>query len=209
MKKLYLVTLILVLLLSACGRATPAPTQEISMPVEQPQTPPTPAVQVTETEAAAEEVPYPYPFPTPIVPYVYEAPYALPPTPVPPGLDIVYVEPSHGADTGAVKGILIDEDTGEPLSFQAVYLGTKVLMAVGDGFTITVQERTSPQTMSDAEGRFGIGDVPPGPYFVLIWTPFDASIIIDPETGREMEITIEAGQTLDLGELKGINPLTH
>ncbi len=205
MRKFVLVfSLILIAALGACrgsGTNTSAPTQlEVQQNVELQ----TPAETTPQVQAAS---PQPYPYPSP-QPYQSPTPRSYPgpedgvkiftPTPL--------VVPTAGADSGVVTGKLINIETGEPIAFQSVYLGTKNYLTPGPGYTYTLQEFSSPHSISDAEGRFAIGAVPPGEYILMIFTPFGATVVMQPNSDRELEVIVEAGEVLDLGTMEALEP---
>lgn len=136
-----------------------------------------------------------YPYPEPVE---NQAQATLPPFSPP--------IPSEGK--GIVIGQVIDENSGEPLVYYTVVLGELIPLEPGPAYTIGVHERSSPRAFSDGEGRFGIGDVPPGTYALLIWTPFEATIVQDPETDSDMLVEVAAGQSLDLGTIMTSAPTT-
>jgi hypothetical protein len=179
MKSTALAFLIIILLISACS----------------PGVSPTPAPVEVDT-----------PYPAPGTPFVYVPAYPMddPSVQFP---DVPFVIPSPESGRGVIVGHVVDRNTGEDLSFQTIYLASKIPFSDGEGYSIAIQERSSPNTMSDKQGRFAIGEIQPGEYFIMIWTPMDASVVIDPKTGSEMEIIIEAGQVLDVGTVGAVDPL--
>jgi hypothetical protein len=184
---LSVIGLVVVLLLGACSQS------EIK-------TAPAP-----EKGSTPEAYPYPYPqsaLPSGGGPTSY--PFPIPDQPTP---DVVYVEPTPGSDTGVIIGRLVDLMTEAPLPFLSVYAGTIIPFAKGEGFSVGVQEKSSPHTMSDIEGRFALGNVPPGTYVLLVWTPFSSYMITQPGSKDLMEITVEAGKTLDIGVVKALDPM--
>jgi len=187
----YALALYLILTLAACSGST-GPAQTTQAIREQPLGP--------------TDQPYPYPLPilriTPTSPY--PGPQAEPSKPVYPSTPLVI--PPAGENTGVVTGRLVDEQTGGPLAYQSVYLADKIPLTPGPGYTLGIQERSSPHALTNEKGQFAIGDIPPGTYVMMVWTPFNASVVIDQATGKELEVSIVAGQILDLGDLPAISP---
>jgi hypothetical protein len=101
---------------------------------------------------------------------------------------------------------MLDLNTGEPMRFVHVYLGKKIFLTPGPGYNYGLQEKSSPHTQTDENGRFAIGDVPPGTYLLMIFTPRSASVVMEPNTDREMDVVVEAGETHDVGEVKALPP---
>ena len=148
-------------------------------------------------------------YPSPTM-FVYLTP-TLPSYPVPrSGTDmytpVPFIVPEPSAGTGVVVGQMIDSNTGEPMKFVYMYLGKRIYLTPGPGYTYALQEKSSPHTQTDENGRFAIGDVPPGSYLLMIFTPHNASVVMEPNTDREKEIVVEAGKTLELGEVEALPP---
>jgi hypothetical protein len=184
----------LIFLVSACSGTvedTPTPVSAFT---------PT-SMQVVEEEETSSA----YPLPERYVPPTLS--YPLPPTEVPVFASSEFTIPAPDDESGVVIGQLIDIDTNELLAGQSVYLGQKIFHTPGPDYSIGVQEMSSPHTIANSEGRFALGDVEPGEYVILVWTPFNAYIITDPITNIEVQVRVNAGETLDLGVLMAKNPL--
>lgn len=200
------IIIIFVILISGCSgdKITPSGTEASAYPNPAP---------ITEQAASLNDS-EPYPLPTEI--YLNPTPMAYPSPTIDPNytstaVDLIistptiYTVPAAGQDTGVVTGQLFDQATNLPMAKVTVYLGT-ILELYPEGYSYTIQERSSPHTYSDFEGKFAIGNVPPGEYVLMVWTPFGATVVIDPETEKELKILIEAGQTINLGDLSAANP---
>jgi len=116
------------------------------------------------------------------------------------------VLPTPGPDTGVVIGQIIDIETKQPLAFGTVYLGFKTLLTPGPGYTYGINERTSPHAIMDDKGKFAIGDVPPGNYIVIVFHPRAASVVMIPNTDKELEVKVRAGEAIDIGTVQAKNP---
>lgn len=110
--------------------------------------------------------------------------------------------PKPDSTTGLVTGRLIHRISQTPLQGQAVYVGDLVPLNLGPEFLITLQQNSSPHDMIDQNGYFAIGGVKPGTYGLIIWNPVSSTVIPDASNpGQELRVTVQAGQTLDLGEI--------
>lgn len=201
-KSVLVFLLLLTLTLGACRRAgadTPAPTQTEARLTAEIQAPGTPEVQASSPQ------PYPYPSPEPFVTRTPRS-YPAPQENVSIATATPLVVPTASADSGVVTGKLINLETGEPIAFQSVYLGTKNYLTPGPGYTYTLQENSSPHTLSDENGMFAIGAVPPGEYILMIFTPFGATVVMQPNSDRELDVVIKAGEVLDLGTMEALEP---
>jgi nitrous oxide reductase accessory protein NosL len=205
MRKLVLVSLLIVVLaLAGCrgaGSTTPTPTQaEPAKTAEVQEAQPTqPQVQATDSQA------YPYPSPQAFMTRTPRT-YPEPQNNVAISTATPIVVPTAGKDTGVVTGVLINTETGEPMAYQSVYLGMRIYLTPGPGYTYALQEASSPHAITAEDGEFAIGDVPPGDYILMIFTPFGASVVMQPNTDRELDVKVAAGQVLDVGTLEAVQP---
>jgi hypothetical protein len=158
----------------------------------------------TETPyPSTESSAYPYPYPLPVTELILPTRDASYPAPLPtPTFGVPYEVPEATADKGAVIGRLVDINTGEPLAFQKVYLGFKIPLTPGPGVNYGLQEQSSPQTITDEQGRFAIGDIDPGSYILIAFHPAAISVVLMPNSDLELDVVVSAGQFQDLGELK-------
>lgn len=193
-KLVLLIGLISLLVLAGCsqsGGGTPTPTQAVELP------PATQQPQVLPTKDPA------YPAPPTFVhstPRSYPAPGGATATVAP------FVVPTPGSDTAVVTGVLVNVEDGTPLEFASIYLGKKIYLTPAPGYTYGLQEASSPHSLTNPDGQFAIGDVPPGQYILMIFTPFGASVVMEPNTDRELDVTVTAGQLLDIGTMEAIMP---
>lgn len=161
-----------------------------------------------ETSEPAEGEAYPYPLPQqqlyiPPTPRSYPEPQGGSANPF---ASTPFVVPDPGADTGVVTGQLLAVENGEPMAFQTVYLGMKIPLTPGPGFTYGLQEISSPHTVTTEDGMFAMGEVPPGSYLVMVFTPHSVSVVMQPDTDQELEVLVSAGETIDLGALEAVTP---
>ncbi|MCI0519614.1 MAG: carboxypeptidase-like regulatory domain-containing protein [Chloroflexi bacterium] len=189
-KKIALIFL-LILLLSGCSQAKggePYP------------------VKTDAPAAVTGEQPYPYPYPLPTK-YIEPTPRSYP---EPQGGEAAVQEftiPAPTADKGVVTGRLFDNNTGEPLAFQTVYLAKRIMLTPGPGYTYGITEKASPHTITLPDGRFAMGEVKPDTYILMIYTPHKTTVVMQPNTDMEMDVVVEAGGVLDLGDIKALSPL--
>jgi len=119
------------------------------------------------------------------------------------------IVPTPGSDSGVIIGILLDEADNTAIANQTIFLGDVIYPSVGSGFSIGIDQSKSPTTVTNQDGEFAIGSVPPGEYVIMVWTPVMSSAVLDPGTNEPMVIVIMANQTFDIGSLKVANPLRN
>jgi hypothetical protein len=209
--QVFLLLILLVSVLAGCSRTGLPATAEIQVTQpsasEVPIAYPSPVSSSPPETSSQSQEGTPYPAPTE---YVYET-ATLPSYPVPRSGTSAFTPqtfdvPEPTADKGVVTGTMLDLNTGEPMRFVWIYLGKKIFLTPGPGYNYALQEKSSPHTQSDENGRFAIGDVPPGNYLLMIFTPRSASVVMVPNTDREQEVVVEAGETNDVGEVKALPP---
>lgn len=200
------------LALTACsgtgGQEPPAPTQQSTQTVRSMQQPAESADSATPIPTLQEAIsPYPYPLPTQPRAVTTPVPYPSPennaqtrPT------DTALVIPSPDANTGVVVGELVSTNDGSPLNNKLVYLGKKMYLTPGPGYTYGIQENSSPQAWSSESGKFVISNIPPGQYILMLFTPHSATVVMQPNSDRELDVNVEAGKILDLGRLEAVPP---
>ena len=110
--------------------------------------------------------------------------------------------PTPGQATGVVIGRIVSVTTEAPLVAHAVYLGEILPLEPGPEYLVTLQVETSPHTVTDSDGTFALGDVEPGSYPLIIWTPFQSFVVPDDRGEKEMQVVVKAGEVTDLGELR-------
>lgn len=203
-KSVFVFLLLLTLTLGACRRAgadTPAPvqTETLGTAEVQVEAPNTPEVQASSPQ------PYPYPSPEPFVTRTPRS-YPAPQEDVSIATATPLVVPTASADSGVVTGKLLNIETKEPIAFQSVYLAKKNFLTPGPGYTYTLKENSSPHSLTNEEGAFAIGNVPPGDYILMIFTPFGSTVVMQPNSDRELDLVVTAGLVLDIGVMEALEP---
>ena len=110
--------------------------------------------------------------------------------------------PTPGKNSGVVAGRVVSVTTGAPLVSLAVYLGEFLPLQPGSDYLVTLQVETSPHTTTDNQGYFALGDIEPGSYPLVIWTPFKSLVVSDSTGEEELQVAVKAGELTNLGELK-------
>jgi len=111
------------------------------------------------------------------------------------------VIPKPDEKNGVVVGQLVLRGSGAPLAALPVYLGQTLPLEPGPGYLVTFQEKSSPHTTADGDGRFALA-APPGAYVFIIWTPFHSRVVMNPATNKEWEVSVKAGETTNVGKIE-------
>jgi hypothetical protein len=124
----------------------------------------------------------------------------LTPTPIPPTAVSTTIPTSLPA-LGTVTGFLVDEAEEQPLADYGLYLA-KLLEPKGETLSVAALDATTdPRATTDGAGQFTFIDVAPGTYAVALMTPTGPALIKDAQTGKETLISVEGGETVDLGKI--------
>jgi hypothetical protein len=127
-----------------------------------------------------------------------------PPNPINPGVTPLSARTPillTDSSSGVITGRLIRDMSGLPLPGVAIYIADLVPLTPGPGNLITIQQKSSVHTTTDANGYFGL-IVKPGDYALVLWTPIRSMVIPDPQhEDKELLVTVEAGKTDDMGEI--------
>ncbi len=192
------------LLVASCGpQPTPTITVRLVTAAASPGSTPTaaayPGPQTQPPGSAATTGAYPGPQPQPPVVVVTPAPYPGPlPSPTSPPQPFVFTVPTPTSQTGVVKGQTLDT-TGKPY-IGAIYVGRAIYSTQATAEPIISFSDQDPMATQDpATGNFAIGQVAPGKYALVLWTPVAKTVVTDPKTGANLIFEVTAGQTTDLG----------
>jgi hypothetical protein len=108
--------------------------------------------------------------------------------------------PAPTPTTGQVKGVLVNESTGQGITARV----NLVPVEVGDDGSITfspelLKERS--MSLDAADGVFLFDDVEPGHYLITANIGGGLPLDITDDQGTQVVIQVEAGQVVDLGEV--------
>jgi hypothetical protein len=127
-------------------------------------------------------------------------PTSLPPSPTPPPTEVPATPvPTSLPTMGTVTGLLVDETTQEPLDDYVLYLA-KILKTSSEGLSVTALDATiDPRATTDGAGKFTFVNVAPESYALSLLIPTGPALIKDSRTEKEVILSVEAGETVDLG----------
>jgi hypothetical protein len=105
-----------------------------------------------------------------------------------------------------VHGVLLNAENQEPITFNNaaadIYLA-KIVYTTGEQRPFSLlDQQNSPHTTPDSRGVFVFDNVEPGEYAISVVTPLSQVVVRSADNIEEdLVFTIEAGETLDVGEV--------
>lgn len=112
-----------------------------------------------------------------------------------------FEKPISSVNSGAVYGKLLSI-TDKTISIDGVqiYIADIVPIEPNGGYVFTIQQNSSPQTVSNRDGRFSISGITPGEYALMLVTPIGQSTLLN-ENRELIKLNIKAGDVIDLGDV--------
>ncbi|MCU0520260.1 MAG: hypothetical protein MUF84_06170 [Anaerolineae bacterium] len=111
-----------------------------------------------------------------------------------------FTPPAPAEGRAIITGRLGVENTRQPMAGIEVYLGDHI-GSTDDTPLYGFDPGVAPRTVVGDDGRFVFPDVLPGRYVLIIWNAVSPMLARDADLGTPLDITVEAGQTTDLGLL--------
>jgi hypothetical protein len=161
----------------------------------------TPSSQTTaqagSTSPAATDSAYPYPGPA-----ATDSAYPGPQTPPPSGRQPEPI-PAPESGMGVIHGTLYDANTEQPIyDGVLVFLSPVVNTSTPDMDAVRLNIQTDRNITPDVQGGFAFGAVPPGRYGIVVKTPLKEYMARrSDDKNKDVILTVEAGQTVDLGKI--------
>lgn len=104
------------------------------------------------------------------------------------------------ASSGAVIGTLLL--SSHPVSGQRLALAEILKDDSGQERAAGFQRSDSPATITNEDGSFTFGDIPPGRYGLVLDTGVNSYLLLKPDSADDpLTMTVVAGEKLDLGTL--------
>jgi len=115
--------------------------------------------------------------------------------------EIEFEKPISSVESGAVYGKLLSI-TDKTISIDGVqiYIANIVPIEPDGGYVFTIQQNSSPQTVSNRDGRFAISGITPGEYALMLVTPIGQTTLLN-ENRELIKLNIKAGDVIDIGEV--------
>jgi hypothetical protein len=123
--------------------------------------------------------------------------------------EVPLVPPTPAPGKGIVIGVLLRDNLGLPLEAMTktrLYLGPVKTTTGGERF-VSHSANVDPVTFTGEDGTFIFTDIEPGSYGLIVATPISSVLMRHHDSGEEVVFTVEAGETVDLGELHFLSPL--
>lgn len=114
---------------------------------------------------------------------------------------LITVIPTPSApDKCTITGVLLVRPGPQPVK-RALLALADVIETNGTPIVASMDSRNAPRTLTDDNGRFVFVDVPADTYTLILDKITESFLLSHPTSGKDMLITCEAGQVIDLGEL--------
>lgn len=113
------------------------------------------------------------------------------------------VVPTPATGRAVVVGTLANLKSGGVVASIKVFLAKIYYSADGTQAAFGLDIRTSPRTVTSADGYFAFVDVEPGDYLLMVGDPtFAGTVKYSDSTGKDVVLKLNAGQTLNIGEAR-------
>ncbi|MHB1293514.1 MAG: hypothetical protein ACYC4R_00825 [Anaerolineae bacterium] len=173
---------------------------------------PAPPADATAVPTVAESTPAPedaYPAPA-VTDAAYPAPEATAAnssaTPFPTPVLETPVAPQADPEAGSVTGVIARQNLGMPgeaLSATTLYLAELLLDDQGElAGLAALEEESAPRAETNAQGQFIFEGLASGHYALIVKGPLGLVPARDLVSGTDVVIEVEAGQVIELGELR-------
>jgi hypothetical protein len=116
--------------------------------------------------------------------------------------------PQPAAGMGVVHGMVYSVTTDQPIyDGVIVYLSPVINTDNAAMDAVSLDLEGDPKATPDNQGGFAFADVPPGRYGIVVQTPLSQHLAhYADDQSKDVILTVEAGQTLDLGKLLSAYP---
>jgi hypothetical protein len=108
--------------------------------------------------------------------------------------------PQPKAGMGAITGQSPESAGRWPDSEVSIYAAPYAATGDGGGF-FALEPNQHPHAVLDSSGTFGINDVPPGTYVLVVGPEPSAARLVADEQNKTRIFTVEAGKVLQLGKI--------
>jgi hypothetical protein len=123
-----------------------------------------------------------------------------------PTIALVKVEPTFtpAPNAGSIKGVIYIEQNGKylPLKTTDLYLAKIMLSPSGVTGVAGLDVNSDPRASTDDKGAFLFQNIPAGKYGIILYLVTHAFLMDQTDKEASMIITVVAGKTTDLGDLK-------
>lgn len=113
--------------------------------------------------------------------------------------------PSPGPGFAVVWGMIVEAETQRAPLESVVYLGEVVRLDNGTP-VVRLERKSAPFATPSAEGWFIFGDVQPGEYGLVVYTPDFSFLVDNPRDAESLIFTVHSEEVLDLGTIEVVMP---
>ncbi len=112
-----------------------------------------------------------------------------------------FVVPIPSEGLSVITGVFVDSQTRHAPIEGVLYLGEVLSLDSGQP-VVSLDQQTAFFAIPTESGEFVFKDVTPGKYGLILVTPDYSFLVDDPKGGGSLMLTVEAGETLNLGRLE-------
>jgi hypothetical protein len=127
------------------------------------------------------------------------------PTPTTPAVSTPFVLPTPSAGLSVIGGVFVDLQTQRAPLEGVLYLGNVLSLDTGLP-VVSLDQSTAFYAIPAESGEFVFQDVTPGTYGLILVSPDYSFLVDDPEGEGSLMFTVEADETLNLGQLEVLTP---
>lgn len=109
------------------------------------------------------------------------------------------LQPTSAGPSGTVTAKLVDRKTSTPVAIQLVRLAK--IVGEGTDAIYVYNEMADPGAYTSEDGSLTITDVAPGQYAIILIDANGNYATIDENEEKILTVTVEAGQTVDMGNI--------
>ena len=173
-----------IFVLAACSPATPV-VSPTALPTENSATP-----------APAND----YPVQSSTATAAVDANYPAPGDTGDPVVMSTEILPTVDPNLGQVKGVLIEN--GVPIAHINLYLAELLKSDAGENVAYAFVRDQAPHALTNEKGEFAFVNVPPNTYALIYDLATKSVLLLDPADNTQIKVLVEAGKSIDFGELK-------
>jgi len=110
------------------------------------------------------------------------------------------IEQTQDAEMAKVTGTILLN--GEPVNYLRLFLADVLQSSDGVEIATSLDRLIAPTALSGEDGEFIFFNVPPGRYGLMLYEGLNSYLLLDPNNGKAILVSVQAGDAIDLGIYK-------